>query len=305
MFRWTDLEGIFHSGAVKQQLQPDWLDGLQMWPQCDTLWAGQSHGRVRNSHMEVCISYRCGVSGYIHCIFGLNPTAEPKLVAHVSWQCCGTGLEWAGPGAEGLTGGTEGHSGMFSLECCLPLWSSPVGNEFNWRHSEEVHGKHPVLHNPWSCTACGDAVGSSSFWLWEFGPKFQHGHHGKQKRSPPLAMPLLQDRSSFAFAILTYSPLVLQNLFSCRSCGILCTASLQFQPQGFPCCLDFPCCSLCFSSDVPSPIWSSVTPPALGPEVSSLGSLTCCSPFYKGTAWNSACNSVSPLFCSLIISALL
>lgn len=34
-------------------------------------------------------------------------------------------------------------------------------------------------------------------------------------------MPLLQDRSSLAFAILTHSPLVLHNLLSCRFCGIL------------------------------------------------------------------------------------
>lgn len=34
-------------------------------------------------------------------------------------------------------------------------------------------------------------------------------------------MPFLQDRSSLACAILTHSPLVLQNLLSCRFCGLL------------------------------------------------------------------------------------
>lgn len=54
---------------------------------------------VRNSYMEVCKS---GVSGCIYCVFGLSPVTEPKLVAHVNWQCSGTGLERAGPWSRGI-----------------------------------------------------------------------------------------------------------------------------------------------------------------------------------------------------------
>lgn len=102
----------------------------------------------------------------------------------------------------------------------------------------------------------------------------------------PWPLLLLQNRSSFAFAILTHSPVVLQNLLSCRFFGILkqSTALLpyNFGQKVFPTvwishvAADAP-------ASVPSPIWSRVTPPALGHQVSSLGSPTCCSPCCKGT----------------------
>lgn len=157
----------------------------------------------------------------------------------------------------------------------LFLWSSPVGNELKWRRSEEAQGKHPVLHTPWSCTACVDAIGSNPFWLWELRPKFQHGNHGKQERRPPLAHapPPGQKQlglcHSHPFPTRFAQSLVMQILWHPQE--ICCTASLQLQPKDCLCFLDFPCCSWCFSSDVPSPIWSSATPPALGPKVSSLG----------------------------------
>lgn len=108
---------------------------------------------------------------------------------------------------------------------------------------------------------------------------------------------LLQGGSSFAFAVLTHSHLFCRISFRAdsvtSSINLLhcfpATSTKRFSLlSGFP----------MFSSDVPSPIWSSVTSPALGPEASILGSPTCCSPFYKGTTGNSACNSVFLLFCS-------
>lgn len=124
------------------------------------------------------------------------------------------------------------------------MWCSPAGNEFKWRYSEEVHGKHTVLlHSPWSCTSCVDATGSNPSWLLRTQaqspaqqPKACPGE--EDSPCPPPGRNQLCLCHSHPFPT-CFSKSLGMHIVCCPR-AIFCTASLHFQFKRFFLLSEFP-----------------------------------------------------------------